>query len=64
MNYSFVRSTTIDNWSNLQLQIMILGGNLRLKRFMEENNIIFDKNDILSKYKTIECEKYREKVLN
>lgn len=43
---------------------MILGGNLRLKRFMEENNIIFDKNDILSKYKTIECEKYREKVKN
>lgn len=63
VNFSFVRSTTIDNWNHLQLQMMILGGNKVLKDYFEEKGVAIDKKSIDSKYKTKECEEYREKVL-
>jgi ADP-ribosylation factor GTPase-activating protein 2/3 len=62
VNYSFVRSTTIDNWSNLQLQMMISGGNKLLKEYLEEKGIPIDKKNIDAKYKRKECEQYREKA--
>lgn len=63
VNVSFVRSTTMDNWSNLQVQMMILGGNKVLREYLEEKGVFIDKKSVDSKYKTKECEEYREKVI-
>ena len=50
---SFVRSITMDNWTNVEMGSMEMGGNKSLKEFLKSNGIsnCDYKSDSLSKYK-------------
>ena len=60
---SFVRSTTMDLWNPHQLTLMSIGGNRRLKEYMEMFNLPSDMN-IFSKYNCRALEYYREILKN
>jgi Putative GTPase activating protein for Arf len=60
---SFVRSTTMDSWTPQQLTIMSIGGNRRLKEFMEVYMIQPDLN-IYTKYNCQGLQYYREILKN
>jgi ADP-ribosylation factor GTPase-activating protein 1 len=57
---SFVRSTTMDEWSDKQLQKMRLGGNAKLTQFLSQYQIAHE--PAADKYKTKACRWYREMV--
>lgn len=57
---SFVRSTTMDEWSEKQLMKMRLGGNQRLSQFLSRYQIAHEPP--ADKYKTKACRWYREMV--
>lgn len=56
---SFVRSTTMDSWNPTQLKMMSLGGNRRLREFMEMYSLPSNTN-LFSKYNSKALEYYRE----
>lgn len=56
---SFVRSTTMDSWTPQQLTLMSIGGNRRLKEYMDMYNLPSDMN-IYHKYGCRALEYYRE----
>lgn len=50
--------------TNLQMQMMIIGGNNALAKYFVENKIEADSfMSIDQKFKTKECENYRQKVI-
>jgi len=59
VNVSFVRSVTMDSWSDLQLAMMKNGGNAKLRAFFESYNLPKD-GPIDFKYKTKAGFYYRE----
>jgi len=59
VNISYIRSITMDSWSDNQLQSMRLGGNKRLKILLSEFNIT-KKKDELYKSKLLE---YHRKLM-
>lgn len=61
VHISFVRSVTMDSWKPLQLKIMELGGNRRLKAFFQQHNIP-DNMSIAQKYNTRAAEWYRRNL--
>merc|ERR1719247_693781 len=61
VHVSFVRSTTMDTWKPLQLKLMELGGNQRLKDFFKQHNIPEDM-PIKQKYNTRAAEWYRKNL--
>ncbi|OMJ70293.1 hypothetical protein SteCoe_31759 [Stentor coeruleus] len=56
---SFVRSTTMDSWTPTQLSIMSIGGNKRLREYMEMYCLPNDMN-AFTKYNCKALEYYRE----
>mmetsp|Transcript_15361 Transcript_15361/g.30242 ORF Transcript_15361/g.30242 Transcript_15361/m.30242 type:complete len:386 (+) Transcript_15361:81-1238(+) len=61
VHISFVRSTTMDSWKPLQLRLMELGGNQRLRAFFRQHNIS-DNTPIRQKYSTRAAEWYRRNL--
>lgn len=59
VDLSFVRSITMDEWSNFQLTCMQLGGNARLRNFLQKYNIDLQDVNKKEKYKTKACRFYR-----
>merc|ERR1719199_633144 len=51
VHISFVRSTTMDSWKPIQLKMMELGGNQKLKSFLEQHGVPEDL-PIAEKYST------------
>jgi hypothetical protein len=44
VNVSYVRSVTLDDWEEKQLQMMLIGGNSRLKDYFQSVGIYADQN--------------------
>lgn len=61
VHISFVRSVTMDSWSEIQLKKMEAGGNGALNSFLNEYGIAKD-TDITVKYNTKAASIYREKI--
>lgn len=57
---SFVKSMTMDSWTDQQLNLMKAGGNSKFKAFMESYNLAQKSPAI--KYKTQAAEYYRKSV--
>lgn len=63
VHISFVRSVTMDSWSEIQLKKMELGGNESFNKFMNRYDI--SKNtDIVTKYNHKGASIYRDKIQN
>jgi hypothetical protein len=60
VHLSFVRSTKIDSWTDKQLDTMEMGGNKRLKNFL--NNYDIPHQPYKAKYETKAAHYYREMV--
>lgn len=60
VHLSFVRSVSMDTWSEKHQKIMQLGGNGAFKKFAIEQGI--DKFSIQEKYNTVAAEYYRNKI--
>ena len=60
VNVSFVRSLSMDTWSEKKLKLMALGGNQKLKEFFQ----IYDLNDesVQQRYNTRAADFYRLKL--
>lgn len=58
---SFVRSVTMDSWSEKQLRRMIAGGNAECSAFFEQNGVPMS-TPIKSKYHTKVAELYKQKL--
>lgn len=61
VHISFVRSVTMDSWSDIQLRKMELGGNENLNKFMK-NYGISKETDIVMKYNTNAASVYRDRI--
>ncbi|KAF8396755.1 hypothetical protein HHK36_018385 [Tetracentron sinense] len=61
VHISFVRSVTMDSWSEIQLKKMEAGGNEKLSAFFAQYGIPKE-TDIVSKYNTNAANIYREKI--
>ncbi|KAF8397522.1 hypothetical protein HHK36_016439 [Tetracentron sinense] len=61
VHISFVRSVTMDSWSEIQLKKMEFGGNEKLNAFFSQYGIPKE-TDIVSKYNTNAASVYREKI--
>lgn len=57
VNYSFVRSLSMDTWNDKQLKMMTIGGNKALHEFFQ----FYDLNDesVQTRYKTRAADYYR-----
>ncbi|XP_004249530.1 probable ADP-ribosylation factor GTPase-activating protein AGD6 [Solanum lycopersicum] len=63
VHISFVRSVTMDSWSEIQLRKMELGGNEKLNKFMSQYGIPKE-TDIVTKYNTKSASVYRDRIQN
>ncbi|XP_060176827.1 ADP-ribosylation factor GTPase-activating protein AGD7-like [Lycium barbarum] len=61
VHISFVRSVTMDSWSEIQLRKMELGGNDKLNKFMAPYGIPKE-TDIVTKYNTKAASIYRDRI--
>lgn len=61
VHISFVRSVTMDSWSEIQIKKMEAGGNQPLNSFLAQYGISKE-TDIVSKYNTKAAGIYREKI--
>ncbi|CAI7875872.1 unnamed protein product [Closterium sp. NIES-54] len=61
VHISFVRSVTMDSWSEIQLKKMESGGNLALNEFLSRYGVPKE-TDIAVKYNTPAAEAYRSKI--
>ena len=59
-NISFVRSTTLDAWTQQQITMMEYGGNERLRKFWKKQKIPFKKLSLKLKYNNKAMDEYRE----
>lgn len=55
--YSIVRGLELDNWSENQLKIMSLGGNMRLKKYLSEYDLL--EVSPAERYTTVAADFYR-----
>lgn len=62
VHISFVRSITMDSWSEIQLKKMEAGGNDRLNSFLSTYNIPKE-TDIVTKYNTPAAGVYRDRIM-
>jgi len=62
VHISFVRSVTMDAWSEKQLSRMIAGGNANCSKFFQQYGIDMLKIPIKVKYNTKVAEVYRDKI--
>ncbi|KAL4560594.1 hypothetical protein LXL04_032747 [Taraxacum kok-saghyz] len=61
VHISFVRSVTMDSWSEIQLRKMESGGNEKLNNFFSKYGIPKE-TDIISKYNTNAASVYRDRI--
>ncbi|XP_051130311.1 ADP-ribosylation factor GTPase-activating protein AGD7-like [Andrographis paniculata] len=61
VHISFVRSVTMDSWSEIQLKKMELGGNEKLNSFLSKYGIPKE-TDIVAKYNTNAASVYRDRI--
>ncbi|XP_077212913.1 ARF-GAP domain 7 [Tasmannia lanceolata] len=61
VHISFVRSVTMDSWSEIQLKKMESGGNEQLNSFLSQYGIPKE-TDIVSKYNTNAASVYRDRI--
>ena len=61
VHLSFVRSVTMDKWKESELEKMKVGGNRRMKTFLEERD--GSNGPIRTKYNTKAASLYKDKVL-
>ncbi|KAL8259716.1 hypothetical protein R6Q59_027669 [Mikania micrantha] len=61
VHISFVRSVTMDSWSEIQLRKMESGGNESLNKFLSKYGIPKE-TDIVSKYNTNAASVYRDRI--
>ncbi|XP_047332002.1 ADP-ribosylation factor GTPase-activating protein AGD7-like, partial [Impatiens glandulifera] len=61
VHISFVRSVTMDSWSDIQLKKMDAGGNERLNKFLSQYGIPKE-TDIVTKYNTNAASVYRDRI--
>ncbi|KAK3226411.1 hypothetical protein Dsin_006273 [Dipteronia sinensis] len=61
VHISFVRSVTMDSWSEIQIKKMESGGNERLNTFLSQYGIAKD-TDIVTKYNTNAASIYRDRI--
>ncbi|EPS67752.1 hypothetical protein M569_07021, partial [Genlisea aurea] len=61
VHISFVRSVTMDSWSEIQLRKMEAGGNDRFNNFMAQYEISKE-TEIVSKYNTNAASVYRDRI--
>ncbi|KAH6824857.1 ARF-GAP domain 7 [Perilla frutescens var. hirtella] len=61
VHISFVRSVTMDSWSEIQLKKMELGGNEKFNNFISQYGVPKE-TDIVSKYNTKAAAVYRDRV--
>ncbi|XP_022897235.1 probable ADP-ribosylation factor GTPase-activating protein AGD6 [Olea europaea var. sylvestris] len=61
VHISFVRSVTMDSWSEIQLKKMELGGNDKLNQFMVQYGIPKE-TEIVTKYNTNAASVYRDRI--
>ncbi|XP_038980952.1 probable ADP-ribosylation factor GTPase-activating protein AGD6 [Phoenix dactylifera] len=61
VHISFVRSVTMDSWSEIQLKKMEAGGNDRLNAFLAQYGVPKD-TDIVAKYNTKAAAVYRDRI--
>lgn len=65
VHISFVRSTTLDAWSDKQIKMMLLGGNDKLKEYFTKVGIYNEEHsakDFQWKYRTKAASYYREMI--
>ncbi|KAG0374466.1 Zn finger-containing GTPase- Activating Protein for ARF [Mortierella sp. AD032] len=62
VHISFVRSISMDKWSDEQLKKMELGGNLKAKDFFEASPDYFQGMSIKEKYSSVFATQYKEKL--
>ncbi|KAH7553675.1 hypothetical protein ACOSP7_029517 [Xanthoceras sorbifolium] len=61
VHISFVRSVTMDSWSEIQIKKMESGGNERLNSFLSQYGVPKE-TDIVTKYNTNAASIYRDKI--
>ncbi|KAI8015487.1 putative ADP-ribosylation factor GTPase-activating protein AGD6 [Camellia lanceoleosa] len=61
VHISFVRSVTMDSWSEIQLKKMESGGNEKLNSFLSQYGIAKE-TDIVTKYNTNAASVYRDRI--
>lgn len=61
VHISFVRSVTMDSWSEIQIKKMEVGGNERLNAFLAQYGIPKE-TDIVAKYNTKAAGVYRDRI--
>ncbi|KAL2533722.1 ADP-ribosylation factor GTPase-activating protein AGD7 [Abeliophyllum distichum] len=61
VHISFVRSVTMDSWSEIQLKKMELGGNDKFNQFMIQYGISKE-TDVVTKYNTNAASVYRDRI--
>lgn len=61
VHISFVRSVTMDSWSEIQLKKMEAGGNEKLNSFLSQYGISKE-TDIIAKYNSNACSVYRDRI--
>ncbi|KDP20155.1 hypothetical protein JCGZ_00032 [Jatropha curcas] len=61
VHISFVRSVTMDSWSEIQIKKMEAGGNERLNAFLAQYGISKE-TDIVTKYNTNAASVYRDRI--
>ncbi|KAL8152686.1 hypothetical protein V2J09_010446 [Rumex salicifolius] len=61
VHISFVRSVTMDSWSEIQLKKMEAGGNENLNRFLSQYGIPKE-TDIVAKYNSSAASVYRDRI--
>ncbi|RWS25646.1 ADP-ribosylation factor GTPase-activating protein 1-like protein [Leptotrombidium deliense] len=62
VHLSFVRSTTMDKWKDIELQKMKVGGNRKAKNFLSTQSDWNPKAPISERYNTKAAALYRDKV--
>lgn len=61
VHISFVRSITMDSWTEKQIKLMQLGGNDKMSSFLQERGVA-PRTPIRVKYQSPEAELYRERL--
>ncbi|KAK6152479.1 hypothetical protein DH2020_015114 [Rehmannia glutinosa] len=61
VHISFVRSVTMDSWSEIQLKKMELGGNEKFNKFITQYGVPKE-TDIVAKYNTKAASVYRDRI--
>ena len=62
VHLSFVRSIQMDSWTEKQIQTLKVGGNKKMKDFFEKYQVPATLS-ITQKYKTVQAEHYRDRIV-